>query len=57
MFHRIQLEDWHHILSLISFVLFFTSFCIALFRVFSMRKNEVSRMENLPLESEQSAHE
>ncbi len=57
IFHRIQLEDWHHILSAISFVLFFASFLIALFRVVFMTKRDVRHLENLPLELDESRHE
>jgi hypothetical protein len=49
MFHRITIEEWHNILTTLSFSLFFTVFIFVLLRVFAMPKALRSKQEHMPL--------
>jgi len=49
MFHRILVEEWQRAFSLLSFLIFFTIFLIAVYRAFRMSRNRLHHLENLPL--------
>ena len=55
MFHRILVEDWQRALSIMSITLFFAVFVIHFIRVRRMSRETVTRLENLPLESDDKA--
>ncbi|GEM_PF-982531 len=58
MFHRINVEEWQSTLTIISFMLFFSTFAIAFLRVAAMKKHELGHLENLPLQADEGdAHE
>lgn len=57
MFHRIQVEQWQHVLSIVSFCLFFGTFVLSLIRVFWMSRKDIQHLESLPLAEEESRHE
>jgi hypothetical protein len=50
MFHRVLVEEWQRILTLISFTLFFSVFLLNLIRVLRMPKSEVHRLGSMPLD-------
>ena len=51
MFKRIVLEDWQNIVPLVSFGVTFAIFFIAVLRAVTMRRENVDRLANLPLDS------
>ena len=52
MFHRILVEEWQRVLSIVSISLFFSVFIIHFIRVRRMSRDTVTRLENLPLEND-----
>jgi hypothetical protein len=57
MFHRILIEEWQRVLSIVSILLFLGVFLVTLLRVARMPRDSVRRMENLPLEHDDNHHE
>jgi len=55
MFHRILVEEWQRGLSILSITLFFLVFVIHFIRVRRMPRETISRLEKLPLESDDHA--
>ena len=49
MFRRVILESWHDYVPYICFALIGGAFIMILIRVFTMNKEEVSRVSHLPL--------
>ena len=52
MFKRIVLEDWHHLVPLISFGTAFAIFVFLSLRTLLMKKKRVDELANLPLEDD-----
>ena len=52
MFHRILVEDWQRVLTIISFTIFATVFLLTVARALRLRPARVRHLENLPLESD-----
>ncbi len=55
MFHRIVVEEWQRILSIVSLTLFFAVFVIHFIRVRRMPREIVAHLETLPLENDDHA--
>jgi hypothetical protein len=56
MFKRVLVEDWTHIIPVISFCIFFTVFIFVTIRAMRLGKTERERLAAMPLE-EQSANQ
>jgi hypothetical protein len=52
MFHRIIVEEWQRVLSIVSITLFFAVFVIHFIRVRRIPSETINHMENLPLEND-----
>jgi len=52
MFHRILVEEWQRMLSIVSITLFFAVFVIHFIRVRRMSRDTIARLEKLPLEND-----
>ena len=52
MFHRILVEEWQRVLSIVSIVLFFAVFIIHFIRVRRIPSETIHHMEKLPLEKD-----
>ena len=52
MFHRIIVEEWQRVLSIVSISLFLVVFVLHFFRVRRIPRETISHMENLPLEND-----
>ncbi len=50
MFHRIIVEEWQRVLSIMSIALFFAVFVIHFIRVRRIPRETIAHMEKLPLE-------
>ena len=50
MFHRLHVEQWQHVLTLVSFALFFCSFFLILFRALWLSRDRIQHLEKLPLD-------
>ena len=57
MFHRILVEEWQRVLTVISFSIFMFTFAIIALRAWRMPREIVRRLENLPLENDTHHHE
>ena len=55
MFHRILVEDWQRVLSVMSITIFLGVFLINLVRIRRMSRESIARLENLPLENDDHA--
>ena len=55
MFHRIPVEEWQRVLSIISILLFFSVFVIHTLRVRRMSREAVDHLATLPLENDDHA--
>lgn len=55
MFHRIIVEEWQRVLSVLSITLFLAVFVIHLVRVRRMPRETIARLESLPLENDDHA--
>lgn len=56
MFHRILVEDWQRVLTIISFTIFGFVFLLMLLRVRRLPREEVQHLENLPLQNDSDDH-
>ena len=56
MFHRILVEEWQRVLSVLSITLFFAVFVIHFLRARRMPREIIARLENLPLENDDHDH-
>lgn len=56
MFRRLLVEEWQATLTIVSFVIFATTFALTLVRCWLMPREYSGRMEHLPLEKE-NTHE
>jgi hypothetical protein len=52
MFHRILVEEWQRVLSILSITLFFAVFVLHFLSVRRMSREQISRLETLPLEND-----
>ena len=50
MFKRILVEDWAHIIPVVSFFIFATVFIVVTLRALKLRKSERERLAALPLD-------
>ena len=55
MFHRILVEEWQRVLSIVSILLFFAVFVIHTIRVRRMSQETVAHLATLPLEKDDHA--
>jgi len=55
MFHRVLVEEWQRVLSVLSITLFFAVFVVNFLRVRRMPQRTITRLENLPLEKDDHA--
>jgi hypothetical protein len=56
-FHRIAVDQWQHVLGIISLMLFFFTFIFTLARTKSMPANKVAHLATLPLDEDSSNNE
>lgn len=54
MFKRVLVEDWVHIVPVLSFCIFFSIFIIVTIRALRIKRSERERMAAMPLESDPS---
>lgn len=52
MFQRIFVEEWQRTLSLLSFLIFFAIFLLAIWRAFRMSRARKQHLKNLPLQDD-----
>ena len=55
MFHRILVEEWQRMLSVLSITLFFAVFVLHFIRIRRMSRESIARLESLPLENDEHA--
>ena len=53
-FHRINVDQWQHVLGIVSLMLFFCTFILTLARTATMSREKVTHLESLPLDEEPS---
>lgn len=51
-FHRIAVDQWQHVLGIVSLMLFFCTFVLTVFRAISMPRKTLTHMETLPLDDD-----
>jgi hypothetical protein len=56
MFKRVFVEDWAHIIPVISFCIFFTVFMVVTIRAMRLGKAERERLAAMPLEEPSENH-
>ena len=56
MFHRVIVEEWQRVLSVLSITLFFAVFIINFIRVRRMPRATIAHLESLPLASDAHDH-
>ena len=52
---RVQYENWHYVLTLLAFAIFFAVFVTIVVRTIRMKKDKLKHLSNLPLESDETA--
>jgi uncharacterized membrane protein (DUF485 family) len=57
MFHRILVEDWQRVLTVISIGIFLVTFIVTALRVWRIPRESIRRLENMPLENDTPSHE
>jgi len=58
IFHRINIEQWQHVFSIVSLMLFLCTFVIILVFSMGMSRKKLNHLETLPLDDgEPSDHE
>jgi len=57
IFSRINVEQWQHVLSIVSLMLFLCTFIVILICSIGMSRSKLTHMETLPLDGEPSDHE
>jgi L-asparagine transporter-like permease len=57
IFNRINVEQWQHVLSIVSLMLFLCTFIVILICSVGMSRSKRTHMEALPLDGEPSDHE
>jgi hypothetical protein len=57
IFNRITVEQWQHILSIVSMMLFVCAFIVILACSIGMSRKKLTHMETLPLDGDSSDHE
>lgn len=56
-FHRINVEQWQQVLSIVSLMLFLCTFIVIIARSIGMSRTQITHMESLPLDGEPSDDE
>ena len=56
MFRRVFVDDWAHIIPIVSFFIFFTVFVFVTIRAIRLGKSERNRLAALPLEDKSQPH-
>jgi cbb3-type cytochrome oxidase subunit 3 len=56
MFKRVLIEDWAHIIPVISFFIFFCVFIVVTLRAMRMQKTDRERLATLPLDPTPENH-
>jgi hypothetical protein len=57
IFNRINVEQWQHVLSIVSLMLFLCTFIVILACSIGMPRKKLNHLETLPLEGDSSDHE
>ncbi len=57
MFHRILVEEWQRVLTMVSIGIFFVTFLITAFRIWRTPREQLRHLENLPLGDDVKPHE
>lgn len=57
MFHRIFVEEWQRVLSIVSISIFFVTFIITALRTWRTPREQLQHLENLPLGDDVKPHE
>ena len=52
---RVQYENWHYVLTLLAFAIFFSVFVTIVVRTVRMKKDTLNHLSNLPLESDETS--
>jgi cbb3-type cytochrome oxidase subunit 3 len=52
MFRRLLVDNWQTALTIVSFAIFFITFAAVLIRTLRTPRNQIARIENLPLEDD-----
>jgi len=50
---RVHYENWHYLLTVLAFAIFFTVFVSIIFRTIRMKKDRLDQVSNLPLENDE----
>lgn len=50
---RVQYENWHYVLTILAFAIFFAVFVSIVVRTLRMKKDKLNHLSNLPLESDE----
>ena len=50
---RVQYENWHYVLTLLAFAIFFSVFVTIVVRTIRMKKDTLKHLSKLPLESDE----
>lgn len=50
---RVQYENWHYVLTVLAFAIFFAVFVSIVVRTVRMKKDKLNHLSNLPLESDE----
>jgi hypothetical protein len=57
IFQRINVEQWQHVLSIVSLMLFLCTFIVILVCSIGMSRTKLKHLESLPLDGDPSDHE
>jgi hypothetical protein len=57
MFHRILVEEWQRVLTMVSFSIFFITFLVIAIRTWRTPRERLRHLENLPLGDDTRTHE
>jgi len=57
MFHRILVEEWQRVLSIVSIAIFFVTFLVTAIRIWRTPREHLQHLENLPLGDDAKPHE
>ena len=50
---RVQYENWHYVLTVLAFAIFFSVFVSIVVRTLRMKKDKLNHLSNLPLENDE----
>ena len=51
---RVHYENWHYVLTVLAFAVFFTIFVTVVVRTLRIKKDKLDHLSNLPLENDES---